>query len=308
MSLESAPVFIFGVPRSGTTLLYRTLLRHSSFLPRHPAPESFFVESKVFQFAGDHNPFLKLFMGGDEQEYATFLKETRLARTINRCYRSYPFRVWMEKRSQVTRARWWRWLGQDELIRCFFHHVRAAQKCNRVLEKTPIHYKFLPEITETFPEARFVWIHRHPVDVYASYRRRGQDERDQKLTPTEGKRWLSVTPEDFAERYREGVHAMRDHALPHPEAHHVLSYENLVSEPERVFQALCDFLEIPFEAACIQGGDAHIADKRDPFLSQPIRAKTKDWSRFLSGDEAARLQNDLAGELSDLGYAHYTSE
>lgn len=299
------PVFIFGVPRSGTTLLFRTLLRHPEFLPEQSAPELFFVESKVFQFANDRNRFLKLFMGGDEQEYSEFLKKTFLTRSINRVYRSYPLRRWVEECPPRVRAKLWKTLGQDKLVRSYFEHVKAAKKCNRVLEKTPIHYKFFPEITESFPGASFIWIYRHPVDVFASYRRRGTDERDQKLTPTEGDRWLSVTVKDFADRYKEGIKAMNTLSALNPDLHYALSYEDLVANPEPTIKRLCGFLNIDYDRNCIEGGEKNILDLRDPLLSEPIQSKTKDWSDYLSEDEVNQLQHLLLDDLESLGYPHY---
>ena len=187
----------------------------------------------------------------------------------------------------------------------FFKCVQQAQQCERVVEKTPIHYKFLPEIQATFPGARHVWIHRHPLDVYASYRRRGLDEQAQKLTPTEGARWLAVTPEDFIARYQQGITAMREAVQRNPSGHYVLSYEALVKDPETVFTGVCDFLSIPFEEQCVQGGDQEVNDPRDPFLSKPIQNKTKNWMTFVSPEEAEQIQNALAEEFEFLQYPRY---
>jgi hypothetical protein len=49
--------------------------------------------------------------------------------------------------------------------------VRASQ---RVLEKTPRHVEHIDKLFHCFPKAQMLYIHRHPVDVYSSYVRRGQ--------------------------------------------------------------------------------------------------------------------------------------
>ena len=49
---------------------------------------------------------------------------------------------------------------------------QKARGVNRILEKTPAAIYHLPEINATFPCAKKLFIHRHPIDVFTSYRRR----------------------------------------------------------------------------------------------------------------------------------------
>ena len=65
----------------------------------------------------------------------------------------------------------------------------------RTLEKTPNHVDHLELMFETFPQASVVHIIRHPVDVYASMRKRAQ------VTPLSKDPWLRVGHVTFAQDY-----------------------------------------------------------------------------------------------------------
>src|SRR4029453_13830088 len=51
-----------------------------------------------------------------------------------------------------------------------------ARPCGRTREKPPRHVEHVGKLFACFPQARLLYIHRHPVDVYSSYVRRGQTD------------------------------------------------------------------------------------------------------------------------------------
>ncbi|HMP77038.1 MAG TPA: sulfotransferase [Kiritimatiellia bacterium] len=302
---EEPPVFVFGVPRSGTTLLFRTLLRHSAFRPARPAPGATLIESKVFQYAHADNVYLARLLASDPDAYPRYLRGTALARAVNRTLAAPPVHAGVARLPGALRATLWRGTGQARLVRKFFALLREAQGCRRVLEKTPIHYRYLPEIRATWPAARYIWIHRHPLDVYSSYLRRGRDELP--LTPAQGRRWLAVDAPEFTRRWRDGVQRMQAALREQPGNHYRIAYEAFVAAPREVFRTLCAFLGIPFEEQCVIGGQRSLADPRDPLLSSAITAKPKAWQRFLAPAIAMEIQNALQPEMQSLGYAPYAA-
>lgn len=66
----------------------------------------------------------------------------------------------------------WRIALNDILIRMFFYYASQARGMKRTLEKAPANIYYLPEIKATFPRAKLLFIYRHPVDVFSSYKRR----------------------------------------------------------------------------------------------------------------------------------------
>jgi hypothetical protein len=301
---DASPVFIVGVPRSGTTLLYRTLLQHSSFKPG-TAP-TVLVETKVFQDPGERNPHLKTYMLDNEEEYQAFLHATRHLRALRRILERFPGPRCHQLASPGLRARCWRLHGYDRQIQLFFYHALRARSARRLLEKTPEHAAYVPEILTTFPHASFVWIHRHPVDVYSSYRRRGETEVEAGLKEEAEDRWLQVTPDEFCRRHRRTLSACR-RAMTDPGVPFLsVRYEDFVADPDRVLEKVCAFLGEPFEPECLRTGHQDIRDPRDPLLSSGIRNRTKDWRSFIGEDEARFIEQALRDDLDDLGYERYT--
>jgi hypothetical protein len=302
----STPVFIVGAPRSGTTLLYRTLLRHSRFRPEAANPVSTLVETKIFQDFSERNPALLLYMYNDQEAYGRYLEATKWLRARNRLMERTTGVYSRHLLGPAGRARLWRALGHDRLVQLYFYHARVARRCARLVEKTPQHQAHIPEIVATFPRASFLWIHRHPIDVFSSYRRRaGSEERDAHR-PQAAQRWMNVSPQEFCRRYRFAVAncrgAMQDPAVPM----HRVSYEEFVARPEQTFRAVCEFLDEPFEPECVTAAHAEVQDPRDPLLSSRIQTQTKDWQKYVEEDEARTIEDALGDEMSCLGYAAYT--
>src|SRR3712207_2633945 len=71
-----APVFIIGEARSGSTIFYRTLLKHPSFAPREETlQETSFIRQAplAFQFAEDRPRNLRRYMLEDDDCWRAFL-------------------------------------------------------------------------------------------------------------------------------------------------------------------------------------------------------------------------------------------
>ena len=83
----------------------------------------------------------------------------------------------------------------ESVLAAFVRHALATRRCHRLLEKTPSHIDRAEWILDSLPEAQMLFIHRHPVDTYASYRRRA--EVDPKAT------WAALTVDEFAEIFSE---------------------------------------------------------------------------------------------------------
>lgn len=175
-TVASRPVFIFGVHRSGTTLV-------RDLLDRHPALSVLPSEGTMFTNFEWH---LKRLKPGDWLRFLGCEWLRRLANPINQ--RPY----WLFGRSSQAGSpyvdfgralmAWWP-LAESRLgkrvtswplvaIALAYAYCtagfRAASPLQRWVEKTPANERFLPRLTAEFPEAKLIHVIRHPFAVYAS--------------------------------------------------------------------------------------------------------------------------------------------
>jgi len=292
---EASPVFIVGEARSGTSLLYRTLQKHPSFKPRTQnlvETDVFSQLRRTFMFNRTYPDTLIRFMLSDTVAWHAF------RRTI------WPLRVVSAAWAPVNyvlrdRVRWVWYANLHHLVlRAYFFYAWEARGCVRLLEKTPTNTVHLPQLAATFPGARFLYIHRHPVDVFTSYRRRAR------VDPNAA--WAELSIDEFCRRYQDRTRR----AIEWQRAGHgnllLVRYEALTTNPEETFGAVCAFLNEPFVSEALE---EPAPDRErwtvDPHLWDHIVAQTKRWQDFVTPAEASALQTRLAQTMSVLGYEKY---
>lgn len=133
-----APIFLFSMPRAGSTLMQRLLLANASIggtaepwlllpfiyaLKKHGIVSEY--SHKICQEA--INEFITLLPNG-EQAY-----NDELRKFISGLYRAQ--------------------LHDEEIY---------------FLDKTPRYYLIIPEIARVFPDAKFIFLFRHPLQILAS--------------------------------------------------------------------------------------------------------------------------------------------
>lgn len=296
------PVFIVGAPRSGSSLLYRTLQRHPSFRCPHADGGLNLQETDIVR----HLPDLPWFKRGqprrlwqymlrDAERFDEFL---RLIEPLKP--RARRFRAWDERLQRVSRGRLAlsrRLADDEEVIRAFFVIAKEARGPERLVEKTPHHVAHVDLFRRAFPQARFLYIHRHPVDVYSSYRRRAQEDSNAD--------WARLSVDEFVDLYGEMSEAAQEESV-RPDVQ-MVPYERFVAQPEDAFGAICTFLDEPFvvEALEVERPDA-TRWKPDPLLFAEITDGTKDWSEYVTVDEAREVEARLAEVMQGWHYDPYT--
>ncbi|MDP9022182.1 MAG: sulfotransferase [Actinomycetota bacterium] len=291
----ASPVFIVGEARSGTSILYRTLQKHPSFRPRTPnlvETDVFSHLRRTFLFTPTYPPNLVHFMLDDRDAFGAFLRAIRPLRVLSAILApvNYVLR---------DRARWLGYVNLNHLVlRTYFFHAWRARGCLRLVEKTPTNTRHLPELARTFPDARFLYIHRHPVDVFTSYRRRAA------VDPHGW--WADLNLDEFCRIYAD----RSARALAWRDAGHnnllLVPYERLTADPAQTFREVCGFLDEPFDPEAVEERAAD-PDRWpvDPHLWGRIVQRTKRWQDYLTDEEAAELQTRLSATMSALGYAAY---
>ncbi|MEO0869364.1 MAG: sulfotransferase [Cyanobacteria bacterium J06642_11] len=210
-STSLSPIFIVGMPRSGTTLL-------TSLLSAHPriaiAPETHYLSywQRIYKW-------LNL---SSAQDFALFWQ------TISCSQRFSYFGIDPNKTRERILSKglpchhhvFWGWLEE------YAHSLNKP----RWGEKTPLHYQHLSQLLTWFPHAQVIWILRDPRAVAASL---------QKVP------WASNYIHIHAQQWQESLHCFEQH-WQSDDRILLLQYESLVQKPEQALKTLCQFLGEPY--------------------------------------------------------------
>jgi hypothetical protein len=169
------PLFIVGLPRSGTTLLH-TLLAAD---PEHRAPLTWEVmtpsppsrdnEKRRIQRATQScnclnwlaPTFRHVHAVGAElpQECVGLMTPTFMSDQFDTMYYVPSYRAWFFRQDL---------LPAYEYHRRFIQHLQFRQSARRWILKAPTHMFALPTLLSVYPDALFVQTHRAPLDAMAS--------------------------------------------------------------------------------------------------------------------------------------------
>lgn len=200
--------------------------------------------------------------------------------------------------------------GRDDVVRAvaafasrFFEGYAAASGKARWADKTPNYVDRLPELWELFgPRARFVIIVRNGLDVVFSLVDAGRHYPaiDGYIADAGGDRRVGA-----ARFWREQNRRIDAFRLERADACHVVRYEELTTDPERVLRSMFRFLDEPWEPAVVDYQQfPHHAGFEDPDVRKRRRIEPNS-GRFVAWPPEVRRSVAEACEpmLSLLGYA-----
>lgn len=310
------PVFIVGDARSGTTILYRSLMTHPTFIP---SVGIHLVESNAIRhLLGLRRPQdvrwgslanFTLALRDAMAEVAADIEPLALRRMLVRG----TARAIAWKGPRTERAAWlyqrlpavWKAAGEHHVVRRYFLEAHRRRGAKRLLEKTPSHIYWVPHLAIAFPNARFIFIIRHPLDVLTSYWKRAADD------PIESA-WMHLTPERFCSRWESATR--RAIALDERDSRFLLlRYEEFVTRPAEVIRHALDHVGEPFDEACLLRGPDLEAP---PHLRQippekfrqvfhvfgSVKQKTKRWEDFVDRPTARKVEHRLRDAMNLAGY------
>lgn len=175
-----APVFITGMPRSGTTFLHRLILQD----PGTTAPRLFqlvyphlsrggrfeaarrkrwvSLQLAVFRMIAPELNALHPLAVDSPEECTDITAQVFQSMRFESTYRVPSYRSWLERRGLLHAYRF---------HRRFLQHLDAQLPERRWILKSPDHVFALDDLRAVYPDARLVFIHRDPVRVLASVMR-----------------------------------------------------------------------------------------------------------------------------------------
>jgi len=260
-------VFLLGVPRSGTTLLATMLGQHPQIVSP-PEPWLMLALEALGQSCFDHPADPQLI--GE-----AILKLSSNGAKVDAA-RAYALSIYNR---MLTEA------GRSVLI-----------------DKTPRYYLILPYLKQLFPLAKYLWIHRNPLDVAASFKTTWKVDLPAEFRQSGGHRGcmdLVLGPRmlaDFADAGSPAVHR--------------IAYEQLVADPQRLAAEAIAFLGLEtaenlthfdlHDSALSQSdfGDRKIMETQSPHVQSVGK-----WETEFSADDLRILADAVGAALfRRLGY------
>lgn len=199
-----SPIFIFSLPRAGSTLLQRILMSHKEVCS---ISEPWILLPQIYA-AKD---------AGTLSEYSSLTAQVG----INDFIENLP-----SKKKSYIKAQ-----------RIFLNDLYAMQCQNNekyFLDKTPRYYLIIDEIVELFPNAKFIFLFRNPVQIFGS------------IVTTWGKgrfRNIITTYDDLI----KGTELLSEAYLKYKEISYSLTYEDLILNSNQKLNEISIYLDIPLQ-------------------------------------------------------------
>jgi len=303
-AVDLDPVFIVGDLRSGTSILYRSIQSHPSFLPTTGlnVVESNAMELLLGLFGpqdAQPSPLSHFAMGVDAVvEVGRDVSSIRARRKVVRAL----------ARGQIQRLGIWKAAGEQHVVRRYFLEAHRRRGARRLLEKTPRHLPWVPHLGSAFSNARFVFIMRHPLDALSSWWRRSAAD-------PEFSSWANIGVDQFIHHWMRSIHLATSMAERDPRLL-LIRYEDFTKDTEGTVRRVLNHVAEPFDEACLLRGpeveipaalrgipQVEAVRKADPLLFGSPIENTKRWADQIDSGTAARVEAKLKDAMALVGYA-----
>lgn len=212
----------------------------SSFAEDHKKHREVYEKLKALNLPG-HESDKPIFIIGMIRSGTTLLDQILSSHPAVRSGGEIQF--WIEESKRLMQKP----LAPDALQELSEDYINYAQlfagTSERFTDKMPLNYACAGAIHLAMPNARFVHIRRNPVDtclsIWTTFFGHGPI--------------FAFNKENIVASYREYLGMMdwlRDR-LP-PSRFYEIDYEDLISEPERVIRGVIEFLDLPWDEACLR--------------------------------------------------------
>ena len=268
------PIFVVGMPRSGTTLLSAMLDAHSQIAI---SPETHFYTrcrpSAASPGARLEETWIRLLQQPGVQDLGFGDEALR--------------RVWDEARERPAAA-------PRDVLRALLSAYADRADAAAWGEKTPDHLAHVPAILNDFPEAVVVAIVRDPRDVCLSLR---------------GLPWNHDSLPESAWKWRRYAQRTERYAETFPTRFREVRYERILEAPEPLLRDLLDWIGAPFEEGVLafhRQEDPPVDAGREPWkekAARPIDPTNREkWRGRMGPAERWVVQRTAGRYLRRKGY------
>ncbi|MBI2895187.1 MAG: sulfotransferase [Deltaproteobacteria bacterium] len=267
------PVFILGLPRSGTTHLHRLLAQdpQSRVLTTWemaepappPRPETYDTDPRIarlerkLSFINWAGPELRAIHDVDARQ-----PEECISLMANDLC-SVWFTIGVHVPAYVS------WYHAQDLGRSYRGHRRQLQllqrhmRLDRWVLKAPIHMHGLEWLLETYPDARIIWTHRDPAEVVPSAASLLHNFRSIFCAPRDPAEVGRDCLELLASWTERGARARAAYEARRPArgaVFHDVDYADIVSSPQGTIGRIYDAFEMPLGDEALGRMQAHLTN------------------------------------------------
>ena len=281
---EPPYLFIVGCARSGTTLLHR-------IVDAHPVvaitPEMHWVSKRLDADGGRGEPLVTpeaVSELADHKRFSQFDLDREGFEGLLGPGEMVPYR---------------------EFLGRLFELYGRTRKKPLVGNKTPSYVRHLPELHGSWPEARFVHIVRDGRNVCLSVLNWKKAGRITGRYSTWEEDPVSTIALWWERKVRAGHEAG---AALGPGLYHGMRYEDLIEDPEGECRALCEFLDLSYDAAMVRFSEGKTRTdlpdaRRTPKKAWlPVTSGLRDWRTEMEIGDVERFEAAAGDLLDELGY------
>jgi hypothetical protein len=271
------PVFVLGCGRSGTKLLYHTLLSAGGFANYH-------AESNAFNLIG--------------LRFGDLSKTENRRDLLDHWLRSKLFERSGLTREEIEPLILEKCRNAGDFLRILMETIARKQGVDRWAECTPLHLLYLPLIKKLFPDALVVHIIRDGRDVAVSLDRIGWikpfswDRERRLLAPAIFWKWI------VSKGRRYGRRMGADYFEVH--------YEDLVEKPRETLASIGAFIDHDLDYDRIQqNAQGSMVDPNSSFRGDGQETEANPvgrWKTVLSSKQLAQVESLIGDDLRATGY------
>lgn len=273
--LSHPPVFVMGCARSGTTLLYHTLLSSGTFA-------IYFAEPAVFDMLVPK--FKDLSVRKHRVELMRYWLNSKM------------FRASGLSREEIEAKVLWQCKSNADFLVIVMQEIARSQGKNRWAVWGPDNLLYMPQIKKELPEAKFIHIIRDGRDVALSLNKEGWI----RPLPWDRNQALLVAALHWLWKVNRGRRYGRRFGSDYLE----LRFEDLLSKRDEVLLRISEFLGCTIDPAFIEKNAlGTLKDSNSTFRSTVQQnAPIGRWRTLLSRAEIDLLESVLGPTLLELGY------
>jgi Sulfotransferase family len=277
--------FVLSTPRSGSTLMRVMLAGHPDiFAP----PELYLLPFRTMR-SREH--ILR--------DHGYQFMDQGLIQTVSNLY---------NLSTQQSAAKISQWIEQDLSIQQVYELLQDAAPHRLIIDKTPFYSasaEWMDHAERLFEGPRHIFLIRHPYSMIESFVRM----RFHRMIGNGAGIWDN-DPYLYAakvwDRWNRNILSFLKDV--DPARHHLVRYEDLVTDPETTVAGLCSFLHLPFHSAMLRPYDENrmtYAQSKNNFTVGDPNFATRErldpalanWSHIRMPAGVKEITRDLAGQL-----------